>query len=157
MFHDMGLDPSARQRDHRFEVDGANVARDFLRSHGIAPQDIDTVWTGDRIARRRASPEHMHPVVALVTAASNGRAGPRLFGLQRCGARGGRACSPRSAQFKEDIIRPSMMVIEAQAGETTFGNVESRCSGGQGGTSIRQFCSSDARLRLARIDFAAFP
>jgi hypothetical protein len=26
-------------------VDGANVARDFLRSHGIAEHDVETVWT----------------------------------------------------------------------------------------------------------------
>src|SRR5215472_17749399 len=36
MFHDMGLTPQYASADKRFEVDGANVARDFLRSHGIA-------------------------------------------------------------------------------------------------------------------------
>jgi hypothetical protein len=45
MFHDMGLTHQHSSVDERFEVDGANVARDFLRSHGIAQQDIDTVWT----------------------------------------------------------------------------------------------------------------
>src|SRR6202040_2776966 len=36
MFHDMGLTPQYASADKRFEVDGANVACDFLRSHGIA-------------------------------------------------------------------------------------------------------------------------
>src|SRR5262249_28260584 len=45
MFHDMGLVPPGSSKDKRFEVDGANVARDFLQHHGIAQQDIDTVWT----------------------------------------------------------------------------------------------------------------
>jgi hypothetical protein len=45
MFHDMGLTPQYASADKRFEVDGANVARDFLRSHGIAERDIETVWT----------------------------------------------------------------------------------------------------------------
>src|SRR5258708_2506756 len=41
MFHDMGLTPAHASAHKRFEVDGANVARDFLRSHGIAEQDIE--------------------------------------------------------------------------------------------------------------------
>src|SRR5271154_2189978 len=45
MFHDMGLTHQHSSADERFEVDGANAARDFLRSHGIAQHDLDTVWT----------------------------------------------------------------------------------------------------------------
>src|SRR3982074_1212731 len=44
MFHDMGLTHQHSSQTERFEVDGANVARDFLRSHDIAQQDIQTVW-----------------------------------------------------------------------------------------------------------------
>src|ERR1700716_2529989 len=68
MFHDMGLTHQHRSEDHRFEVAGANVARDFLRSHGIAQQDIDTVWTAIAMHATPGIPEHMQPVVALVTA-----------------------------------------------------------------------------------------
>ena len=35
VFHDLGLTPKYRSPDHRFEVDGANAARDFLRSNGL--------------------------------------------------------------------------------------------------------------------------
>src|SRR5580700_10734754 len=45
MFHDMGLNPTHSSAHERFEVDGANVARDFLRAHRIDQDDIDTVWT----------------------------------------------------------------------------------------------------------------
>src|SRR6476646_5421890 len=45
MFHDMGLTPQYASTDKRFEVDGAHTSRDFLRSHGIDAQDIQTVWT----------------------------------------------------------------------------------------------------------------
>src|SRR5580698_4631241 len=41
MFHDMGLARKHSSADQRFEVDGANAARDFLRSHRIAQQEID--------------------------------------------------------------------------------------------------------------------
>src|SRR6266699_444302 len=68
MFHDMGLTPAHASAHERFEVDGANVARDFLRSHGIAEQDIQTVWTAIALHTTPGIPPHMHPVVALVTA-----------------------------------------------------------------------------------------
>jgi hypothetical protein len=45
MFHAMGLTPRHSSRTERFEVDGANVARDFLKAHNIAQGDIDLVWT----------------------------------------------------------------------------------------------------------------
>src|SRR5438874_13655163 len=35
VFHDLGLTPTYRSADHRFEIDGANAARDFLRSNGV--------------------------------------------------------------------------------------------------------------------------
>src|ERR1700746_1817472 len=35
VFHDLGLTPKYRSPDHRFEVDGAHAARDFLRATGI--------------------------------------------------------------------------------------------------------------------------
>jgi len=41
MFHDMGLTPAHSSAHERFEVDGANADRDFLRSHGIDQHDID--------------------------------------------------------------------------------------------------------------------
>src|ERR1700721_866329 len=42
MFHDMGLTRNYASSHNRFEVDSANSARDFLRSHGIAENDIAT-------------------------------------------------------------------------------------------------------------------
>jgi hypothetical protein len=68
MFHDIGLTPRHRSPDKRFEVDGANAARTFLRAHAIAQQDIDTVWTAIALHTTPGIPEYMHPVVALVTA-----------------------------------------------------------------------------------------
>src|ERR1700755_1169751 len=67
MFHDMGLTHAHSSADEPFEVDSANAARDFLRSHGIAQLDIDTVWTAIALHTTPGIPQHMHPVVALVT------------------------------------------------------------------------------------------
>src|ERR1700738_1867912 len=40
MFHDLGLTPHYCSAQERFEVDGANAARDFLRRHGIPQADV---------------------------------------------------------------------------------------------------------------------
>src|SRR6202030_2713331 len=68
MFHDMGLTHQHSSAHERFEVDGANAASDFLRRHGIAQQDIDIVWTAIALHTTPGIPQHMHPVIALVTA-----------------------------------------------------------------------------------------
>ena len=68
MFHDIGLVPAYSSKEDRFEVDGANAARDFLQRHGISKQDIDHVWTAIALHTTPGIPQYMHPVVALVTA-----------------------------------------------------------------------------------------
>src|SRR5262249_51068642 len=68
MFHDMGLTPKHASAHERFEVDGANAARDFLRNHGVAEPDMETVWTAIALHTTPGIPQYMHPVVALVTA-----------------------------------------------------------------------------------------
>ena len=68
MFHDMGLTPRHSSPNERFEVDGANAARAFLKGHNISAADIDTVWTAIALHTMPGIPPHMHPVVALLTA-----------------------------------------------------------------------------------------
>src|ERR1700710_1469334 len=45
MFHDMGLTEKYSSPDLRCEVDGANTARDFMKSYGVPERDIEDVWT----------------------------------------------------------------------------------------------------------------
>src|ERR1017187_1729225 len=62
MFHDMGLTPKHSSAEERFEVDGANTERNFLRTHRISQADIDTVWTAIALDTTPGIPQHMHPV-----------------------------------------------------------------------------------------------
>ncbi|MGN8019494.1 HD domain-containing protein [Phyllobacterium sp. 22229] len=124
MFHDMGLTHRHSSADERFEVDGANAARDFLRSHGIAQADIDTVWTAIALHTTPGIPQHMHPVVALVTAGVE----MDVLGLTyRHYSDAEREAVvkafPRSAHFKEDIIQAFYDGIKHKP-QTTFGNVK---------------------------------
>jgi hypothetical protein len=64
----MGLTKKYRSATERFEVDGANTARDFLRQHGIAQASIGIVWDAVALHTTPGIPQHKEPEVALVTA-----------------------------------------------------------------------------------------
>ena len=124
MFHDMGLTSEYSSTRERFEVDGANVARTFLRSHGISREDIDTVWTAIALHTTPGIPQHMHPVVALVTAGVEmdvlGIAYNSFSDAEREAVV---QAHPRSSCFKEDIIQAFYEGIKHKPG-STFGNVK---------------------------------
>src|ERR1700729_4446443 len=102
MFHDMGLTHQHRSEHDRFEVDGANAARDFLRTRGIPQQALDTVWTAIALHTTPGIPPHMHPVIALVTAGVEmdvlGLTYPEYSDAERETVV---RAHPRSPQFKE--------------------------------------------------------
>jgi HD superfamily phosphodiesterase len=124
MFHDMGLTHQHSSANERFEVDGANAARDFLSGHGIDPGDIDTVWTAIALHTTPGIPQHMHPVVALVTAGVEmdvlGLNYPEFSDLEREVVV---KAHPRTDHFKEDIIQAFYDGIKHKP-DTTFGNVK---------------------------------
>jgi len=68
MFHDIGLVEGHRSEHDRFEVDGANAAREFLRSHGVTGDALRIVWDAIALHTTPGIPEHKEPEVALVTA-----------------------------------------------------------------------------------------
>src|SRR3954471_18080298 len=43
-FHDLGLIKKFSSQNERFEVDGANAARQFLTVHNVPEEHIQTVW-----------------------------------------------------------------------------------------------------------------
>ena len=65
MFHDIGLTNAYRDSLLRFEIDGANAARDFLRSYGIPEASVETVWDAIALHTTPGIPEHKKAEVAL--------------------------------------------------------------------------------------------
>ncbi|KIY37611.1 phosphohydrolase [Pseudomonas sp. 10-1B] len=124
MFHDMGLTHQHSSDCCRFEVDGANAARDFLDSRGISQQDIDLVWTSIALHTTPGIPEFMHPVIALVTAGVEmdvlGLTYPEYSDSEREAVV---AAYPRGPHFKEEIIQAFYDGIRHKP-QTTFGNVK---------------------------------
>ena len=68
MFHDLGLTERYRTSIVRFEVDGANAARDFLLERGVDKADADKVWLSIALHTTPGVPEFLEPEIALVTA-----------------------------------------------------------------------------------------
>ncbi|MFC0515344.1 HD domain-containing protein [Mucilaginibacter angelicae] len=66
MFHDLGLTAHYRSDDKRFEIDGANAARDFLRGHGVSPQSMQLVWDAIALHTSPGIAEYKEPEVALL-------------------------------------------------------------------------------------------
>jgi HD domain len=124
MFHDMGLTHRHSSADERFEVDGANAARDFLRTHGISQEQIDLVWAAIALHTTPGIPKHMHPVIALVTAGVEmdvlGLTYPNYSQAEREAVV---RAHPRPSHFKEDIIQAFYDGIKHKP-DTTFGNVK---------------------------------
>jgi len=123
MFHDTGLTKRYSSSTERFEVDGANTARGFMRDHGLPEADIDLVWDAIALHTTPGIPKHKKPEVALVTAGVE----MDVLGL-------GFTEVPESVReqvlqahprvnFKEGIIRAFADGIKHKP-ETTFGNVK---------------------------------
>jgi HD superfamily phosphodiesterase len=68
MFHDIGLVEGHRSAYDRFEVDGANAAREFLAGHGVTGDALRIVWDAIALHTTPGIPQHKEPEVALVTA-----------------------------------------------------------------------------------------
>jgi HD superfamily phosphodiesterase len=83
MFHDLGLLASHSSDADRFEVDGANAARAFLRARGISEEDANNVWLAIALHTTPGIPCHMPPPgCAGNRGRGNGCAGPDLQTVQ---------------------------------------------------------------------------
>jgi len=71
MFHDYGLTAGYGQSHLRYEVDGANAARDFLRSHGISEADGQRVWLAIALHTTNGVSPHLYPIAALLAEGAN--------------------------------------------------------------------------------------
>ena len=68
LFHDLGLVDAYHTETKRFEVDGADAARDFLRGHGIPEPKADLVWEAIALHTTPGIPQYMRPEIALTNA-----------------------------------------------------------------------------------------
>ena len=123
MFHDIGLTEGFRHSQLRFEVDGANAARDFLRSYGIPEAAVEIVWDAIALHTTPGIPEHKKPEVALVTSGVEmdvlGIAYEQFTEAQREAVV---TAYPRGVDFKNNIIQAFYDGMKHRP-DSTFGTV----------------------------------
>jgi HD domain len=65
-FHDFGLIKKFSSQNERFEVDGANAARQFLTAHNIPEEEVQTVWDAIALHTTPGVTQYMRPETALL-------------------------------------------------------------------------------------------
>lgn len=123
IFHDVGLTPKYSSLTERFEVDGANAAREFMRTNGPPESSIELVWDAIALHTTPGIPKHKRPEVALLTVGVElDVLGIGYDNLTERDRNEVLAAFPR-IDFKDGIIRAFAAGIQAKP-ETTFGNVK---------------------------------
>jgi hypothetical protein len=123
IFHDLGLTPNYSSPDKRFEVDGANAARDFLKSHGLPKESLQLVWDTIALHTTIGIAEHKEAEVALMySGVGLDVMGEGYENLSRENREEIITAFPRN-DFKNKIIPTFFSGFEHKT-ETTFGNIK---------------------------------
>jgi hypothetical protein len=106
MFHDFGLTAGYGESHSRFEVDGANAARDFLRSHGISEADSERVWLAIALHTTNGISAHLFPIAALIAEGANmDLVGAGYDDFTAAERNAVEAAYPHPPQFAEDFLQ----------------------------------------------------
>jgi hypothetical protein len=123
MFHNVGLGARYQRSSHRFEVESANAARDFMCQYGASSSAMGEVWTAITLHTTPGIPEHMSPLIALVSAGVQmDLRGARYDGFTAQERDEVVMAYPRECGFKEKIIEAYACGMKHRP-ETTFGTV----------------------------------
>lgn len=122
MFHDTGLVAPYRGTTQRFEMDGADAAREFLISRGHSEQEAQIVWTAIALHTTPEVPHKLDPVIAATTAGvETDVVGLRLDALTAGEIDAVTAVHPRP-DFKNRILQAFVDGFGYRP-ETTFGTM----------------------------------
>ncbi|MET9548384.1 HD domain-containing protein [Streptomyces sp. NPDC006627] len=123
MFHDLGLTEKHRTSTRRFEIDGAEDAKEFLLARGVTEDAARVVWEAIALHTTPEIPTYMAPEIALVTAGVEldvlGIGYDDIADEQRAAVV---AAHPRP-DFKRRILQAFNDGI-AHRPDTTFGNIK---------------------------------
>jgi len=123
VFHDLGLTKKYSSTDLRFEVDGANAARDFLKSHGLPAASLQLVWDTIALHTSIGIAEHKENEVALMySGVGLDVMGEGYENLSESDRLAIIDAFPRN-DFKKQIIPTFFSGFEHKT-ETTFGNIK---------------------------------
>jgi hypothetical protein len=122
MFHDMGLTHQHSSACERFEVDGANAARQFLTAHKVPEEQIETAWEAIALHTTPGVTQYMRPEVALLHSGVGLDVLGRGFDQFPSELREKIVAEYPRKRFKEDFI-PEYFAGFAHKPATTYGTV----------------------------------
>jgi hypothetical protein len=123
MFHDFGLVERYHESKLRFEVDGANAARDFLRDHGIPEEDVRNVWLAIALHTSPGIPEHLDPEISLLhTGAAMDVIGRGYDEFREEQRKAVLDAYPRAPNFNHGIIDAFYAALKKRP-QTTYGSL----------------------------------
>ncbi|BBZ29710.1 phosphohydrolase [Mycolicibacterium madagascariense] len=122
LFHDTGLVPPYRGTAQRFEMDGADAARNFLVAQGFSRAETDVVWTAIALHTTPEVPYGMDAVIAATTAGvETDVLGLRLDAIAQADLDAVVTAHPRP-NFKTEILQAFTHGFKDRP-DTTFGTV----------------------------------
>lgn len=123
LFHDLGLTKHYSSPDKRFEVDGANAARNFLRSYGVPEESARLVWDAIALHTTIGVAQYKESEVALIySGVGYDVMGENFDALTEEMRNQVTSAYPRDG-FKNKIL-PAFLEGFAHKPETTFGNIK---------------------------------
>ncbi|EGG34198.1 HD domain-containing protein [Paenibacillus sp. HGF5] len=142
LFHDLGLTKHYSSPDKRFEVDGANAARDFLRSYGVPEESARLVWDAVALHTTIGIAQYKEPEVALINSGvSYDVVGENFDAFTEDVRNQVTMAYPRNG-FKNKIL-PAFLEGFAHKPETTYGNIKADvCARLLPGFKRKDFCDS---------------
>ena len=122
MFHDYGLTAGYGESHLRYEVDGANAARAFLRSEGISEADAQSVWLAIALHTTNGISPHLYPIASLLAEGANmDLVGAGFDGFTAEQRNAVEAAYPRPPKFAEAFLQTLYDSLKHRP-ETTQGN-----------------------------------
>src|SRR3982751_5487443 len=121
-FHDLGLIKKFSSQNERFEVDGANAARQFLTAHDVPEEQVQTVWQAIALHTTPGINHHMRPEVRLLYSGVGLDVLGRGFDELPSQLRDGIIAKYPRKRFKEDFIQAYFRGF-AHKPSTTYGTV----------------------------------
>lgn len=122
MFHDVGLSIPFSDAQQRFELDGADHARKFLRDRGFSRSAAEKVWTAIALHTTPGLPSRMGPETAATNyGVLTDAVGWGLDRLERDRTDEIVAAHPRG-EFKKEFLRAFVDGLEDRP-DTTYGTI----------------------------------
>ncbi|WP_028563389.1 HD domain-containing protein [Paenibacillus pinihumi] len=123
LFHDLGLTRHYSSPDKRFEVDGANAARNYLQSNGVPAESIQLVWDAVALHTTIGIAQHKEAEVALIYSGVGYDVMGENFDSLTEDIRGQVVKAYPRDNFKQKIL-PAFLEGFKHKPETTFGNIK---------------------------------